>query len=576
MIPNSARLRRGIIALGLGLVLSLFPLGAQQLAVVVRDFEALDGVTSQDAAQISAVIRSGLANTDAFKVIESSKDGAALEDSGRVDGPSGAIKSEPAALSPLYAVDGSLSSDGKTLIVYAKIISLGNSAIEHVLLMELPREPANRLFDGIRAIGQDLANELTTLSLGATKENIKALLALGLHDDARRRCLVLLARDQADGELSAMLERAETGLADDTIARQRASLAQARRGKKADRDFMEDCLESTREALVMYPDVEAYRKNRERAADFLERQVLPEWQRARRDYYRQNLRRAEELIKGNRLIEAQDCLRQYLETEGSELVDRRFLSLSRRLRAELVLDYRAQARLSAKRGEAGVSLRFGELAIDQDPLDARAYGIYEAQAKEEALAFFDREINAATVRLGYRDRPRDQFGPLCDFLTYRGGTEALPLRGSLPAFGYEYGRSVCVSAALGLRYGLMGECFMLGGPLEIDTISASDIRGGGLHARAAIFVNSTTFCPGVGIGAYAKALSLDSTVSENGIETSSSSLKYGLGLEAFAQCDVWLNRHARLNLGLGLAVEYLVGGGFAVPGFLSLGMGFGD
>jgi len=407
---NSMRLtdRR---CLALAILSSLFcltmPVLAQNapLRVAVLPFEAQAGVALADAAAMTELVRSAIAVTNEFALIENQATQAILDETGFGDGPADlddASRLLAERLDAAFALVGAMSAEDDSILVSVRLI---DAATASVIFVHRTTSTVATIHREARLFAEGIANEVVAMTAGATVANIERLLSLGRLDEAARKldAARLRAADAPESIPAALdsLERSiNAGLADEAYKTARISVAQS---DKAGKDFetrdtlMASARESGNDALFLIPDGAAWIKQREKYLDFMLNDVMSYYAAEDRSRREAIVAASREALRQGSPDEALRIIDDYVQVAGERAIDRTVktvLDAAKAARADgfitaarsatAVSDYARAERLLFEAAKAGTQP--ARLASQQVRLETVMWRDEVARVKAERFA----------------------------------------------------------------------------------------------------------------------------------------------------------------------------------------------
>ncbi len=522
------------------------------LGLEIREFEALDGIERMDAVQMTALLRVGIINNAPFSVIEG---GTEIRDASRTD----------------YYLAGSIGREGEIILLQARIIEKNSVRISLSLSREIPQAS---IFEGLETFGQEIANEVSSLSVGATIQNAEKLIALGMYAEAHKRLLEIRRADTWALKADLLIEQARAGICSEELKTLERDLLLAVRAGAADVEYLELLSERASGALISVPEGAEYQALRDAISGFIRGRLGPRLDSARRAYYRAVMTQVADGLKAGALSDADRMLKDYLAIEGPSLIDGRYFRLRARVDASIAAAYRKRSRENLAGRNAFAAESYAGMSLDKE-LSPTSIELYRRIGKSNLERLYDKELTQARSRMGYRARKPQSLGFSLPFTTLSGAEARLPLQGVLPGLRLDYRRNLSLSPAIGLALGGALEYFSLPGGMRtagIETTEAYALALAGLFRPS---LNLGKGDLGLTISAQARVLNLKASIKENGIERDASGPKLSLGLGAEASYLHWINDTLALDVGLGVNAEYYLGAGLRLPGCFRLGLSLG-
>ncbi|MBN2875103.1 MAG: hypothetical protein JXM71_08405 [Spirochaetales bacterium] len=357
----------GVFALALALLHPVSSAGAQEsaLRVVVLPFEAQAGVSEADAAAISEMVRSTLAETNEFALIEDQASRAILDESGFMDGQAGVVEASrllAERLDAAYALSGAMSAQEDTIVLSARLI---DAATARVIFVHQETSPVASIHRNARLFAEGIANEVVAMTAGATIENIQRLIALDRLDEASIKLDAARTRSARDPEASTAALKAlglelDASLAARSYRDARTLVARAARSAKdqeARDGFMVAAREAGTDALFLVPDGPTWARQREQYLAFMRDSVMSYFASEDKSRRAAIAERANELVKRGDPDSALNLLRDYIEVAGERSIDRKIktsLDTARETRANHLY---SSARVAAADGDYSMAER---------------------------------------------------------------------------------------------------------------------------------------------------------------------------------------------------------------------------
>jgi len=300
------------------------------LRVAVLPFDAQAGVTQADAAAMTELVRSAIAVTNEFALIENQAAQAILDETGFGAGPASlddASRLLAERLDAAFTLLGAMSAEDESILISVRLI---DAATASVIFVHRTASTAATIHREARLFAEGIANEVVAMTAGATVENIERLLSLGRLDEAARKldAARLRAADAPDSVHAALdaLERSiNAGLADEAYKAARSSVAQA---DKAGKDFetgdtlMASARESGNDALFLIPDGPEWIKQRDKYLDFMLNEVMSYYAAEDRSRREAVVAAAREALRQSAPDEALRIIDDYVQVAGERAIDK--------------------------------------------------------------------------------------------------------------------------------------------------------------------------------------------------------------------------------------------------------------
>lgn len=315
---------------------SLFTLAAPVLSqeaplrVAVLPFEAQAGIEQADAAALTELVRSAIAVTNEFALIENQAAQAILDETGfgnQVANPDDASRLLAEHLDAAFTLVGAISAEDDSILISVRLI---DAATASIIFVHRTTSSTATIHRDARLFAEGIANEVVAMTAGATVVNIERLLTLGRLDEAARkldaaRLRAIDAPDPVHASLNTLEHSIHAGLADEAYKAARNLVTQTdKAGKDLEtRDaLMASARESGNDALFLIPDGAAWIKQREKYLDFMRNDVMSYYaaeDRSRREAIVAAARKA--LSQGNP-DEALRIIEDYVQVAGERAIDR--------------------------------------------------------------------------------------------------------------------------------------------------------------------------------------------------------------------------------------------------------------
>lgn len=395
--------QRFAAALAIAAALSA-PAWAQEapLRVVVLPFDAQEGVSKGDAAAITELVRSAIAVTNEFSLIENQASQAILAESGFGPGEAGLDEASRALaerLNAAYALAGAVSAQDKAIVMSVRLIDAATARVVFVHQVESSESAIHR---EARLFAEGIANSVVAMTAGATAANIGRLLELGRLDEAALKLDAARARAAAGkGEdpavLAALRDELGAGLAERAWRASKSASSRAAKAKsdpEAKEELMSEAREEGTDALFLVPDGPDWAKDRERYLSYMRDSVMSYYAAADKARRAVIAKRAAELVKAGDPDAALAAIADYVELAGERSIDKslkaamdraskakskRLLASARKAAGDG--DYRMATRLLDDAASAGTSSE--RLAREFSRIEAVTSRLAEAEAVSE-------------------------------------------------------------------------------------------------------------------------------------------------------------------------------------------------
>jgi len=332
---NSMRLT-GQHCLALLALSSLFCLATPVLAqnaplrVAVLPFEAQAGVVLADAAAMTELVRSAIAVTNEFALIENQAAQAILDETGfgnSLSNHDDASRMLAERLNAAFTLVGAMSAEDESILISVRLI---DAATASVIFVHRTTSTEATIHREARLFAEGIANEVVAMTAGATVANIERLLSLGrLEESARKLDAARLRAADAPVSVHEALNTLEhsidAGLAEKAYGAARNSVAQK---NKAGTDFetrdalMASARESGNDALFLIPDGAAWIKQREKYLDFMLNDVMSYYAAEDRSRRGATVAAAREALRQGSPDEALRIIDDYVQVAGERAIDR--------------------------------------------------------------------------------------------------------------------------------------------------------------------------------------------------------------------------------------------------------------
>jgi TolB-like protein len=375
------------------------------LRVVVLPFEAQAGVTEADAAAISELVRSAIAVTNEFALIEDQASKAILDESGFGDGGVGmdeASRLLADRLDAAYALSGAMSAQDEVIRLSVRLV---DAATARVIFVHQESSSTEHIHRDARLFAEGIANEVVAMTAGATADNIQRLLALGRLDEASIKLDAARMRASSGTEstratLDALGLQLGAALADRSYRASRSAVARAAKSEKdpeARDEFMVSARETGNDALFLVPDGQSWARQRERYLTFMRDSVMSYFAAEDRSRRAAIASRAVELVKLGDPDSALELIGDYVEIAGERAIDKEIKE---------ALDKAKRARADRLFGSAMTAVASGDYSMAERLFqDASSAGIDPARfaserSRMEAIQRRDAEAAVKAERLG--------------------------------------------------------------------------------------------------------------------------------------------------------------------------------
>jgi len=357
------------------------PAAAQEapIRVVVLPFEAQAGVKAADAATLTELVRSAIAVTNEFALIEDQASSAILQESGFMAGsadPDEASRILAERLNAAYALAGAMSAEADEILLSVRLV---DAATARVIFVHRMASTTATIHRDARLFAEGIANEVVAMTAGATIANIDRLLSLGRLDEASRKLDSARLRSSGKPEqelrlLDALEDRIDAELAERAYRLARAAVSQAGKAGKTGKDaetrdaLMASAREYGNEALFLVPDDQARVKQRDRYLSFMRDAVMSYYASEDRSRRTALAARADELVKRGNPDDAIAAIDDFIQVAGERSIDKpikaaldrakaaradRFLSAA--VSARSARDYSRAERLLLEAATAGIA-----------------------------------------------------------------------------------------------------------------------------------------------------------------------------------------------------------------------------